>query len=58
MCSDPARRGDWGQRAPKDQSGIWEARQGESQLNDSMGIHNRGSAVSGVGQAHSSVDSQ
>lgn len=33
MCSDPARRGGWGQRAPKDQSGTWEAHAGESQLN-------------------------
>jgi len=32
-CSDPTRRGERGQRAPKDQSGTWEARRGESQLN-------------------------
>jgi len=34
MCSDPARRGDWGQRAPTDQLGTWEDRRGESQLNE------------------------
>ena len=33
ICSDPARRGDWGQRALKDQSETWEAHLGESQLN-------------------------
>src|SRR5690606_12440695 len=32
-CSDLARRGDWGQRAPTDQSGTWETPCGESQLN-------------------------
>ena len=35
MCSDSAQRGGWGQRAPKDQSGTWETRAGESQLNTS-----------------------
>lgn len=33
-CSVPAQRGGWGQRAPKDQSGTWEAQYGESQLNN------------------------
>lgn len=34
ICSDSAQRGGWGQRAPKDQSGTWEAHYGESQLNN------------------------
>lgn len=34
ICSDPTQRGGWGQRAPKDQLGTWEAQFGESQLNN------------------------
>ncbi len=33
--SDSAQRGDWGQRAPKDQSVTWEAHFGEYQHNSS-----------------------
>jgi len=55
-------RGDWGQRIPIDQSGTWETRFDELRLikvkvQRHTGINNGATVGSGVGEAHSSVDS-